>query len=71
MAKKKIEKKSRQRIWQEARRKLCLCVQCGAEPLLTKNLGARCAKKQRERMRKKTDAQVRYKNSQSYKKTKG
>lgn len=62
------KKKSRQQKWQEARRKLGLCVQCGHEPLLTKNLGARCAKRQRERMRKKTDATVRYKNSKSYQK---
>ena len=68
---KKLQKISRQRIWQEARRLKHLCVQCGDEPLLTKNLGARCARKQRERMRKKTDAKVRYRNSKSYKKPKG
>lgn len=57
---------SRQKLWQNKRRKAGLCIQCGAEPLLTKNLGKRCAKKQRERMRKKTHAKVRYSNSKSY-----
>jgi hypothetical protein len=63
-------KPSRQKLWQDAMRQAGRCIQCGNELLLTKNLGARCAKKQRERMRKNTNAILRYKNSRSYQKGK-
>lgn len=64
MAKRKTV--SRQRAWQLARKAKGLCVSCGQEPLITKNHGANCAEKIRERMRKKTGATRRYRNAQSY-----
>lgn len=60
------KKKSRQRIWQNARRERGLCITCGHEPLLTKNHGRKCAKKIREKARKRNHATKRYKNAQSY-----
>jgi len=57
---------SRQRRWQNARREQGVCIRCGAEPLINKNHGARCAAKQREHMRKVTNAKTRYKAAGSY-----
>jgi hypothetical protein len=57
---------SRQRQWQEKRLAQGLCIQCGAEPLLTKNHGRKCAKRIREAARRRTSATRRYKNSKSY-----
>jgi hypothetical protein len=65
------KKISRQRAWQLARRKQGLCIGCGAEPLLTKNHGPICAEKQREAMRRATNAKTRYQNSLSYQKPQG
>lgn len=63
MAKAKL---SRQQKWQAARRAQGLCIRCGAEPLINKNHGKRCAEKQREHMRKVTGAKIRYKSAGSY-----
>jgi hypothetical protein len=57
---------SRQRAWQDAHREQGLCIQCGEEPLINKNHGYNCAKKIRERARKRTGATKRYKGAASY-----
>jgi hypothetical protein len=59
---------SRQRLWQLRRRKAGLCTRCGAKPLHTKNHCVDCAKLQREYMRQKTNAKVRYFVTASYQK---
>lgn len=63
MAKQKL---TRQQLWQAEQRKLNLCISCGAEPLLTRNHGAKCAKKIREAARKRTGAKNRYRGATSY-----
>ena len=62
----KTAKLSRQRQWQEARKAKGLCASCGAEPLLTNNYGAKCAKRIREKARQRTKAVRRYKSCASY-----
>lgn len=62
----KKPKLSRQREWQLKRREEGKCTRCGNPPLLTKNHCAKCARKQREYMRKKTNAKIRYVDSVSY-----
>lgn len=64
------KKLSRQQAWQKTRRDAGLCITCGDEPLLTKNHGARCAKKIREAARKRTNAKIRYKAARSYSRVK-
>lgn len=43
-----------------------LCANCGDEPLVTARLGAKCLKKQRERMHEKTSAKRRNLGARSY-----
>ena len=61
---------SRQREHQKKLVEEGLCGRCGQEPLgvpgATKTMGAKCAKKMREKARKKTGSTRRYKNAKSY-----
>jgi hypothetical protein len=61
-----VKELSRQQRWQKERRDKNLCIACGKEPLVTKNHGAKCAKRIREKARKQTHATKRYSNSASY-----
>jgi hypothetical protein len=57
---------SRQRKFQLALIAKGLCSRCGNEPLHTKTLGPKCAKKAREQARKKNGSETRYKSAKSY-----